>query len=71
LLYGETDAEFLPAFVDAAEMKKDFTGFNVLNGLLPPLQQFTRNLTTRRRFAEARRFWRVRRITIRSGKPSR
>lgn len=36
--------EFLPAFVDVAEMLKDFTGFNVLNGFLRPLQQITRNL---------------------------
>lgn len=44
LLYAESDAEFLPAFVDAAEMLKDWTAFNLLNGFLRPLQQITRNL---------------------------
>jgi hypothetical protein len=42
--YTESNTEFLPAFIDAAEMKKDFTAFNVLNGFLRPLQQITKNL---------------------------
>ena len=42
--YTESNTEFLPAFIDAAEMKKDFTAFNLLNGFLRPLQQITKNL---------------------------
>jgi hypothetical protein len=42
--YADSNAEFLPAYVDAAEMKKDFTAFNVLNNFLRPLQQITKNL---------------------------
>lgn len=42
--YAESNAEFLPAFIDAAEMKKDFAAFNVLNGFLRPLLQITKNL---------------------------
>ena len=42
--YAETNAEFLPAFVDVAEMKKDYEAFNTLNGFLRPLMQITKNL---------------------------
>ncbi len=42
--YAETNAEFLPAFVDVAEMKKDYDAFNTLNGFLRPLLQITKNL---------------------------
>lgn len=42
--YAETDAEFLPSFVDAGEMKKDWQAFRTLNDLLRPLQQIVRNL---------------------------
>lgn len=44
LQYAELNPEFLPAFVNAAELKKDYTAFNTLNGFLRPLQQMTRNL---------------------------
>lgn len=44
LQYAESDTEFLPPFIDLPEMKKDWTGFNVLNGFLRPLQQITKNL---------------------------
>jgi hypothetical protein len=42
--YAESNREFLPQFVDAVEMKKDFQAFNVLNGFLRPLQQIVKNL---------------------------
>lgn len=42
--YSETNAEFLPAFIDVAEMKKDYAAFNTLNGFLRPLTQITKNL---------------------------
>lgn len=44
LQYAASNPEFLPAFVDAGEMQKDFTAFNQLNGFLRPLQQITKNL---------------------------
>lgn len=42
--YAETNAEFTPAFVDVAELKKDYEAFNVLNGFLRPLTQIIKNL---------------------------
>lgn len=42
--YVDTDAEFLPPFVDVAEMKKDFQAFNTLNSFLRPLRQIVGNL---------------------------
>lgn len=42
--YAVTNPEFLPGFVDAAEMKTDFQAFNALNNILRPLMQITKNL---------------------------
>lgn len=42
--YAGTNAEFLPAFISAAEMNKDFQAFNTLNTILRPLMQLTKNL---------------------------
>lgn len=42
--YVDSDAEFLPAFIDVGEMKKDFQAFNTLNSFLRPLRQIVGNL---------------------------
>lgn len=42
--YAESNPEFVPAFLNADEMKKDFNAFSILNSFLRPLAQITRNL---------------------------
>ena len=42
--YADSNREFLPAFIDLAEMKRDFQAFNALNAFLRPLQQIVKNL---------------------------
>ena len=42
--YIESNPEFVPVFLNTAEMKKDFNAFTVLNNFLRPLAQITRNL---------------------------
>jgi hypothetical protein len=42
--YSESNPEFLPAFVDVAEFKKDFEAFTILNSFLRPLAQIVKNL---------------------------
>jgi hypothetical protein len=44
LRYTESHSEFLPTFVDAAEMKKDFSTYILLNEFLVQLQRITKNL---------------------------
>jgi hypothetical protein len=41
---AESDAEFLPDFIDVAKMKQDLTAFSLLSEFLRPLRQITRNL---------------------------
>lgn len=36
--YSQSNPEFLPAYVDAAELKKDFDGYALLNGFLRQLR---------------------------------
>lgn len=42
--YSQSNPEFLPAFIDAAEFKKDYDAFSVLNSFLRPLAQIVKNL---------------------------
>jgi hypothetical protein len=42
--YAKTNPEFLPPFINADEMKKNFDAFTVLNNFLRPLNQITKNL---------------------------
>jgi hypothetical protein len=42
--YAKTNPEFLPPFINADELKKDFEAFTVLNNFLRPLNQITKNL---------------------------
>lgn len=42
--YMKSNPEFIPNFVDAAELDKDYKGFTVLNDFLRPLAQITDNL---------------------------
>lgn len=42
--YADTNAEFVPAFLDVAEFKKDLAAFGQLNIILRPLMQITQNL---------------------------
>ena len=42
--YSQSNPEFLPAYIDAAEFKKDYEAFNILNSFLRPLTQIVRNL---------------------------
>lgn len=42
--YSQSNPEFLPAYVDAAELKKDFDGYLLLNGFLRQLAQIVKNL---------------------------
>lgn len=42
--YSQSNSEFLPAYVDAAELKKDFDGYVLLNGFLRKLAQIVKNL---------------------------
>ena len=42
--YLQTNPEFVPLFVDAEEIKKDYDAFVVLNNFLKPLAQITSNL---------------------------
>ncbi|MGI8468092.1 MAG: hypothetical protein ACR2N3_06525 [Pyrinomonadaceae bacterium] len=42
--YAANNPEFLPAYIDAAEFKKDYEAFTVLNGFLRPLAQIVKNL---------------------------
>lgn len=42
--YSQSNPEFLPAFIDAAEFKKDFDAFITLNNILRPLAQIAKNL---------------------------
>lgn len=42
--YAESNPEFVPAFIDVAEMKKDYAAFNQLNIFLRPLRQIVGNL---------------------------
>ncbi|HEY8559854.1 MAG TPA: hypothetical protein VIL74_05595 [Pyrinomonadaceae bacterium] len=44
LLYAESDAEFLPEFLDSVKMQRDFATFKLLGEFLRPLAQITRNL---------------------------
>ncbi len=44
LQYAESNPEFLPPYMNLAEMKKDFTGFNQLNAILRPLMQIIGNV---------------------------
>jgi hypothetical protein len=44
LWYAESDAEFLPDFMDVAEMKRNFAAFKLLGEFLRPLRQITKNL---------------------------
>lgn len=42
--YSQSNPEFLPAFIDVAEFKKDYEAFSILNGFLRPLIQIVENL---------------------------
>ena len=42
--YMQTNPEFVPLFVSAEEMKKDYEAFTTLNNFLKPLAQITANL---------------------------
>lgn len=42
--YAQHNPEFLPAFIDPAEFKKDFDAFVMLSAFLRPLAQIVRNL---------------------------
>ncbi len=42
--YAESNPEFLPFYVSAVELKKDFTAFSVLKNLLRPLSQLIGNI---------------------------
>ncbi len=42
--YMRTNPEFIPNFVDAGELDKDYKGFKTLNEFLRPLAQVTDNL---------------------------
>ncbi len=42
--YSESNPEFVPPYMSAAEMKKDYTGFNQLNAFLRPLAQLVSNI---------------------------
>lgn len=42
--YSQSNPEFLPAFIDSAEFKKDYEAFTALNAILRPLAQITKNL---------------------------
>lgn len=42
--YAGNNPEFLPAFIDVAEFKKDYEAFTVLNTFLRPLSQIVKNL---------------------------
>jgi hypothetical protein len=44
LQYVNSNAEFVPAFLDTAEMKKDYQAFNALNNILRSLAQIVSNL---------------------------
>src|SRR5215218_7099078 len=44
LLYAESDIEFLPEFIDVAQMKQTVATFNLLSEFLRPLRQIIRNL---------------------------
>lgn len=44
LQYVDSNAEFVPAYLDTGEMKKDFQAFNVLNTILRSLAQIVSNL---------------------------
>ena len=44
LLYAESDGDFLPDFVDAAEMKQNFSAFKLLGEFLRPLRQIIEHL---------------------------
>lgn len=42
--YAANNPEFLPNFIDSAELKKDYEAYSVLNGFLRPLAQIVKNL---------------------------
>ncbi len=44
LQYVDSNPEFVPAFLDTNEMKKDYQAFLVLNNILRPLFQIVSNL---------------------------
>jgi hypothetical protein len=44
LQYANKNPEFLPAFINTAEFKKDFDSYTILNDFLRPLNQINKNL---------------------------
>lgn len=42
--YADANKEFLPPFIDVAELKRDYAAFKTLYEFLRPLQQITKNL---------------------------
>jgi hypothetical protein len=44
LQYTQTNPAFIPAYLDIAEMKKDFEAFTALNNILRPIAQVSKNL---------------------------
>lgn len=42
--YSQNNPEFLPPFINPAELKKDYEAYTVLNSFLRPLSQIVKNL---------------------------
>jgi hypothetical protein len=62
--YANSNPEFIPPFIDSAELKKDYEAFTVLNGFFRPLTQIVKNLDDTATLCG----WRVLPITIQSNK---